>query len=603
MSVFALAAQPLYGVGDAAVANAAAPATYKVSSVYDADCSDFLCNSLQGAIDAASAGDVINIIGNLSIHSQVTVDKAVTINGKNPGNGYVAVLWGEFNKTGNDNNAVIGLRAPALIQNIIIDGKKRQLHGVNAWHTNGDATVWDTTLRNLGMSGLNVGEQARVVAGNLTTSNNGWNAIDVDKDGSWFKLAGINHFGEKIDVPVIYMDNRAVSYVHIDTPGLYVYVDNTRDLLAPGENRSGDRAYFLASDYPAPAVLSVVLDKIITIDGVNYTSANMNGGVLNVTFTTDKPLAAGSQIGFAIPGFAGPPATGWTKVQLVDAGTNTYVAHMSLLDRTDTSAHPTDYKDFFKGKTMQDVRLYFRTVGSFGNANSVYYLKDGSLGKSGDFYRFTLDNTAPVVTGDETGVAAGAGAIQSGFVDEDGDDSGNVYEWVQTAGPGVQISDRNVLNPQFVPTVTGDYEFELIAKDPVGNETHKTFLFTYTEPVVTVLPTNEPANTGGNTALSGQSQSQGSSVDVDAGNTVDQAVLGVTDDTADEQLADGAIGGLSNKGASDSRVGDAAVEGASDVKKAGGLAWYWYLVIAAAVGVFWWIAAAIRRRRAEQNIL
>ena len=217
--VLALTLQPMYGLLASQVAYAveASGVVYTVSSLADADCSDKICNSLQGAIDAASEGDTIKLATNLSIYSQVNITKAVTLDG----NG--RTLWTETNKTSNSDNAVLGLQASATIQNLTINGKwHKQRHGINAWHTNGDATVRDVKLVDFGMSGLNVGEQARVVAGNLTTSGNTWNAIDVDKAGSWLKLAGINHFNEGAGVPVVYVDDVNVGTVgQVDSPELY----------------------------------------------------------------------------------------------------------------------------------------------------------------------------------------------------------------------------------------------------------------------------------------------------------------------------------------------------------------------------------------------
>ncbi len=178
--------------------------------------------------------------------------------------------------------------------------------------------------------------------------------------------------------------------------GTYGLVYNAQDTA---NNTSSTKCFEFTIDNTAPTITNVNLDKIVTIDGVNYTGASLNGGYLNVTFNTNEPLKlVGSQIGFSIPGMAGPPATGWTKVQLLDASTNKYVAHIDLTNRTDTSS--ANYTaDFFEGKTIEDIRLYFRTVDALGNTDSKYYLDDGSFGKSStNAFKFTLDNTASNVT-------------------------------------------------------------------------------------------------------------------------------------------------------------------------------------------------------------
>ncbi len=251
VAIFSMIAQPMYGVVASQVANAVPLGkTINAASYYvdDSDCDRNevtpKCTTISGAIAAANDGDTILLRGNFNIHSEIVVDKEVTIQGQGYQSG--PVISAKFNTNGN-NNSLFELQAPATITNVRLNGVGNNIHGINAWHTNGDASVWKVELTNFGKSGLNVGEQAHVVAGDLKTSGNGWHAIDVDKDGSWLELAGVNSFNEAGAVPVVYIDDVNVGTVEIDNPNLYSHIDDTHHLLDATNNRTGDRAYFVKS--------------------------------------------------------------------------------------------------------------------------------------------------------------------------------------------------------------------------------------------------------------------------------------------------------------------------------------------------------------------
>ncbi len=224
--------------------------------------------------------------------------------------------------------------------------------------------------------------------------------------GVKFWLADQNSSGEcKNNLPALssaYTVNGTLVDGHytatLDTSSL----DGSYCILAQGAdgvlNHNTPLFKSVSIDNTAPVATNVTLSNIITDNGVNYTSSLLNGGKLDVTFTTDEPLKlVGSEIGFRIPGFAGPPATGWTKVELVDAVTNKYMAHIDLTNRTDTSS-ASYVPSFFANKTYSDISLYFRLVDALSNKDSNYYLADGGFGKSStNAYKFTLDNEESVV--------------------------------------------------------------------------------------------------------------------------------------------------------------------------------------------------------------
>lgn len=262
-------------------------------------------------------------------------------------------------------------------------------------------------------------------------------------------------------------------------------VDNLGNLRADSMSTHGK----IIIDNTAPLITSVAFNKMNTFGGVNYTGAAtvMNNGKLDITFTTNEPLRlVGSQVGFRIPGFAGPPATGWTKVELVDAATNKYVAHIDLFNRTDTS-NPSFTPNFFAGKTIKDISLYFRVIDALGNTDSTYYLADGSFGKMlTNLYKFTLDNTNPQATVSVTPLTNGygKGTLQvTGLVDPAEE---NVQtHWFEIKGPGLPAGGKLVGDIYSSPAVSrtaneyvfnwdttglnGTYTIRYVATDKAGN--------------------------------------------------------------------------------------------------------------------------------------
>lgn len=103
-----------------------------------------------------------------------------------------------------------------------------------------------------------------------------------------------------------------------------------------------------------------------------------------------------------------------------------------------------------------------------------------------DTDRFTVDNTAPVVSA--TDYSETDNKIQPNFNVEDADTTGYVYAWTPGSDSDVSVSDQSVLNPVFTVNNDGTYTYTLTVADPAGNVTTKTFTFTYTTPVPPEVP-------------------------------------------------------------------------------------------------------------------
>jgi len=89
-------------------------------------------DTIQAAIDAASAGETITFGGNASIGHQLTINKEITIDGAGK------TISPTFAYYDNDNNASIGIigAANVTINNLIVDGiSGTSLHGINVFES------------------------------------------------------------------------------------------------------------------------------------------------------------------------------------------------------------------------------------------------------------------------------------------------------------------------------------------------------------------------------------------------------------------------------------------------------------------------------------
>ncbi|KPL02817.1 MAG: hypothetical protein AMJ90_04840, partial [candidate division Zixibacteria bacterium SM23_73_2] len=92
---------------------------------------------------------------------------------------------------------------------------------------------------------------------------------------------------------------------------------------------------------------------------------------------------------------------------------------------------------------------------------------DGALVSSPDTVLVSVNNQAPLADAGSDQLGTEANTLVtldgSGSSDPDGDSLG--YHWAQISGPSVSLSDSNIVNPTFTPTIKGNYEFELLVDD------------------------------------------------------------------------------------------------------------------------------------------
>lgn len=222
----------------------------------------------------------------------------------------------------------------------------------------------------------------------------------------------------------------------------------------------------------------------------------------------------------------------------------------------------------------------------FGDGN--YIAKFTSTDQAGNAsvsqVNFKVDNSGPVVTIADITIPITIGSVIPTVTASDAS-APITYLWTaDSANPAVLSFTNNIAEPTFTPTAAGLYKFTLLTTDALGNQTTKTFEFTYTPAVVD--------NTGTTTTPSAIVVTPQPTTN----NLGPQAVLGtqtIADNTAATQTpAADTLGAPAVKGASTQLASTTTPSSSST-----GLAWYWWvLIVAAIVSFVWWLIARLRNR-------
>ena len=183
-------------------------------------------NNIQSAIKSIGdpgtidGNETIKLISDLWVDKQITINKPnVTIDGQKAAGGQYTI-FGNFDKTDNANNSILGIQANGVrLNQLNINGQNRQLHGVNVYEATG-VVLNDVSLRNNAHSGMIVGKDAGVTVDNITTSGNGWYGINIDKkDGtsSTLTVTGVSTHDED-STAHIYIDDRTATGNIVNDP-------------------------------------------------------------------------------------------------------------------------------------------------------------------------------------------------------------------------------------------------------------------------------------------------------------------------------------------------------------------------------------------------
>ena len=211
---------------------------------------DSTLNNLDSVIANLQDGDTIVLDSDITTAKQITIAKNdVTIEG----NGHV--LTANFSKTDTSNNSALGIDSNGVtVNNLVVDGSGKNLHGINVFDAN-DITLNGVTVQNNGQSGLNI-VSSEVTVDNITTKNNGWHGIDVDlSSGTVSNISAtltvnglsthVNEIGGDI-----YVDDTTKNVTVVDTNHQY-------SVTAPVTNpdRPNDAVYSLIPATPANLTL------------------------------------------------------------------------------------------------------------------------------------------------------------------------------------------------------------------------------------------------------------------------------------------------------------------------------------------------------------
>lgn len=157
--------------------------------------------TVQDATSAVSVGGTIELNSNINSSDQITLTKALILNG----NGHTIFSTRNNLLKDNDNNSVLGIQSNGVtVNDLTVDGSAgRYLHGINIFGAS-NVQLNKVTANNNSNAGINI-NASQVTVTDVTTASNGWYGIDVDKTSASLTVNGTSHHAEtKAD---IYIDD------------------------------------------------------------------------------------------------------------------------------------------------------------------------------------------------------------------------------------------------------------------------------------------------------------------------------------------------------------------------------------------------------------
>tara|TARA_Y100000114_G_C11761826_1_gene330220 strand:+ start:217 stop:2982 length:2766 start_codon:yes stop_codon:yes gene_type:complete len=192
--------------------------------------------TLQAAVSAASPNDTIVLVRDATLDTMITLSQPLTIDGQ----GFTATASYSYTTNG-VNNAVLLANAGAsgtTIKNITLTNTStgEKPHGFVAQFAG--AISFDTVVFANGRAGV-INNGSQVTMHNITTQNNSWYGVNVDRDNATLTISGQNtHTEDK----ALYVDNRA-------TPGLVINdVDKNYVKYADTAPGKEDADYYVYDD-------------------------------------------------------------------------------------------------------------------------------------------------------------------------------------------------------------------------------------------------------------------------------------------------------------------------------------------------------------------
>lgn len=169
-------------------------------------------NSETGSVAATmpniGVGDTIELDSDVTTNNQITLSESnVTLNG----NGHTITNNRDNSVKDNSNNSAIGIQANGVTVNkLTIDGTGGvSMHGINAYEATG-VNLNSVILQNNSNAGLIVGKDSNVTVRDITTKDNVWYGINVDRKAgtsSTLTVLGTSSHNEDSKAH-IWIDNR-----------------------------------------------------------------------------------------------------------------------------------------------------------------------------------------------------------------------------------------------------------------------------------------------------------------------------------------------------------------------------------------------------------
>lgn len=163
-------------------------------------------DNFQMALDSARSGDLIELDSDITAAKELNlVNDGVTING----NGHT--IGAGFNKTGNDNNSILGIKSDnVIVNNLKVDAgsASNNLHGINIYQASG--VVLNSVTAINGNTGVVVNGSTVTIDG-INTSGNRWHGVNVDKNGAELTIKGANSHSEAYN---LFVDDRSVGKIN-----------------------------------------------------------------------------------------------------------------------------------------------------------------------------------------------------------------------------------------------------------------------------------------------------------------------------------------------------------------------------------------------------
>ena len=258
-------------------------------------------DSLQKAINEANSGNTITLLSDITVASQISINKTITIDGNNKS------ITANFTRTGNDNDSVIGVyeeEYTATIKNITLDGGgvTKDLHGLDVYISNIvlDNIVIKNTAKTAVQLNGSIGDIKNITtintaqkkfwgfySFNVITLNEGKNVdrspqLIIGGKNSHNEIAAINRNHIRIESGSVTDSNR--QYTNGNTRNLINNI-NAPTIEAPTEGKTLDTNSVVIS-------WNAITKTNSTQASVSYNYKIDNGTVVNTTATSVTPNLA-----------------------------------------------------------------------------------------------------------------------------------------------------------------------------------------------------------------------------------------------------------------------------------------------------------------------